>query len=137
MLCWDDLTLLRRMTDSPLMQRHSILTVEAVRVWQPDASCIAAGDEHATLAVRCYAAGGCGDAAIAQRMRLFVVDLDPQDVGRYNAAFAVARHGVIVGASDSDIVRCLAQLALELPDWPDDPEELAWITRTARREAGR
>jgi hypothetical protein len=117
------------------MQRHSLLIIEDVRAWQPDAGCIAAGDEYAVLAVRSYAAAGLGDAAIAHRIQLLTVELDPLDVGCDDAAFALARHGVIVGASARDIVGWLAQLALEVPGWPDDPEKLAWITRTALREA--
>jgi hypothetical protein len=119
------------------MQRDSLLLIEAVRESQPDTDCIAAGDEHAELAVRCFAAAGLGDAAIEQRMRLFVVELDPL-VGCDSAAFALARHGVIAGAPAGDIVGWLALLALEgVPAWPDDPEKLAWITRTALGEAGR
>jgi hypothetical protein len=34
----------------------------AVEAWQPDAACIAAGDEYLTLALRCYAAGILSDA---------------------------------------------------------------------------
>jgi hypothetical protein len=48
-----------------------------IKAWQPDADCIAAGDEHAVLAVRCYAAAGLSNTAIAQRIRLFSADADP------------------------------------------------------------
>jgi hypothetical protein len=115
----------------------AFLTIEATTAWQPDVGCIVNGDEHALLAVRCYAAAGLSDAAITQRLRIFGAYADPPETGRYDAALALARHGAFVGAPPREIVAWLAYLALQVPCWPDDPEEIASMTYAALREAGR
>jgi hypothetical protein len=121
-----------------ILPTATFLTVNAIKAWQPDPNCIRAGDEHVTLAVRCYAAGGLSDVAIAQRIRLFGDYADLPDIERCDAAVAVARHGAIAGASPREIVEQLARLALEVPCWlPDDPEQIAALTAAAMREAGR
>jgi hypothetical protein len=111
-----------------------LLTVDAIEAWRPDAVCIAAGDEHAVLAVRCYAAAGLSDAAIAQHLQQFRADLEPLDIGRYDAALAVARHGAVVGAPARQIVAWLVYLACEVPAWPDDPHEIAAMARAVAAE---
>jgi hypothetical protein len=95
------------------------------------------GDEHAVLAVRCYAAAGLSNAAIAQRIRLFGADLEPPDIERYDAAVALARHGAVVGALARQIVVWLVHLACKVPCWPDDPHEIAAMVRGAMAEMGR
>ena len=45
-------------TQTQPVRWHSVLTVEDVRAWRPDPACIAAGDEHVVLAMRCFAAAG-------------------------------------------------------------------------------
>ncbi len=41
---------------------------DCVQGWQPDASGVAAGDEHLILALRCYAAAGLWNDAIKTRL---------------------------------------------------------------------
>jgi hypothetical protein len=113
----------------------TFLTVNAIQAWQPDVHCISAGDAYAGLAVRTYAAAGLSDSQIAQRMRLDAA-ADPPFIERYDAAFALARHGARVGASARQIVAWLAHLAVEVPCWPDNPEEIASMTRAALQEVG-
>ena len=125
------------MTRTQPVQWHPVSSIEAVRAWRPDPTCIAAGDEHVLLAVRCFAAGGLSDAAITRRLRQTATELEPLGFGRYDAVLALARHGAVTDAPATEIVGWLAQLALQVPCWPDDPEELASITRTALQEAGR
>jgi hypothetical protein len=116
----------------------TILSIEAIKDWQPDGTCIAAGDGHIILAVRCFAAAGLSDRAIARRIRLFGDYADLPDIERCDAAVAVARHGAIAGASAREIVELLARLSLEVACWlPDDPEAIAALTAAALREAGR
>jgi hypothetical protein len=114
-----------------------VLAAEVIEAWRPDAVCIAAGDEHAYLALRCFAASGLSDAAIARRLRRFGADLQPPDIGRYDAALALARHGALVGAPARQIVTWLVYLACEVPCWPDDPHEIAAMARGAMAEIGR
>lgn len=122
------------MSDAPLLD--TFFDIAAIKHWNPDRDCIAAGDEHVTAAVRCYAAAGLCNATISQRIRLFAVDADPPE--RHDAAIALARHAAFAGAPARQIAGCLARLAIELPDWlPDNPDEIASLTRAALREAGR
>jgi hypothetical protein len=111
--------------------------LRAIENWRPDETCLGAGDEHVALAVRCYAAGGLANSEIARRIRLFGADADPQDIDQHAAARALARHAAIAGASPREIVELIARLALEVPCWPDDPEQIAALTAAALREAGR
>jgi hypothetical protein len=118
--------------------QDAILSIKAIKGWQPDGACIATGDKHVTLAVCCYAAAGLANSDIAYRIRLFGAVADPPSIERYDAALALARHGAFVGASARQIVGWLARLALEVPCWePDDPAEIASMTCVALREAGR
>jgi hypothetical protein len=112
----------------------TFLTVDAIKAWRPDAVCIAAGDEHAYLALRCYAAAGLSDAAIAQHLRRLDADLQPLNIGRHDAALALARHGALVGAPARQVVAWLVFLACEVPCWPDDPYEIAAMARAAMVE---
>jgi hypothetical protein len=115
---------------------NAIPTIDAIEAWQPDLICIRAGDEHASLTIRCWSAAGLSDRAITQRIRRFFgIETDPPE--RYDAALALARHGAFVGASAREIVGWLARLALEVQCWPDDPDEIASMTCVALREAGR
>ena len=112
----------------------TFLTVDAIEAWRPDAVCLAAGDEHAHLALRCFAGAGLSDAAIAQRLwQPFGATPECCD----DAAIALARHGALVGASAHEIVKWIAGLALVVPCWPDDPEQIAMMSAAALREAGR
>ena len=120
-----------------ILPTTTFLTVDAISAWRPDADCIARGDEYAVLAVRCYAAAGLSDTAIAQRIWLFGAEVGPPDIDRYDAALALARHGAIVGAPARQIVTWLAYLAQVVPGWPDDPAEIASMTRAALQEVGR
>ena len=115
----------------------TFLTVDAIEAWRPDADCAASGDAHVTLAVRCFAAAGMNNTAIAHRMRLFGGDPEPPDIGGCDAALALARHGALAGASAHQIVLWLVRLAFEVPCWPDDPDEIAAIVRSAIAEAWR
>ena len=49
----------------------------AVECWQPDVGCIAAGDRHIELAVRCWAAAMLSDYQISKRLRDFAVGVCP------------------------------------------------------------
>jgi hypothetical protein len=109
----------------------------AVAAWQPDAASIAAGDEHLNLGVRCYAAAGLSDRQIAQRSldlagALPELDTAP-DIGRHDAAIAVARHAALDGLSVPNIIALLAWLAVELAGGPD-PDEIADIAQAAYAE---
>ena len=120
-----------------ILPTTTFLTVDAISAWRPDADCIASGDEYAVLAVRCYAAAGLSDTAIAQRIWLFGAEVCPPVIDRYDAALALARHGAIVAAPARQIVTWLAYLAQVVPGWPDDPAEIASMTRAALQEVGR
>jgi hypothetical protein len=109
-------------------------SIDALQAWRPDTHCVAKGDEYAGLALRCYAAAGLGDAAIAQRMRLLAGNDEVAVVRHQDAALALARHGVAVGASARQIVTWFAWLAHQVPLWPDDPEEIAALVRLALLE---
>jgi hypothetical protein len=115
----------------------AFLSTEAIEGWEPDSACMATGDEHAIFAVRCYAAAGLGDTAIAQRIRIFGAESDLPDIERYDAVLALSRHCALVGVPGRQIVALLAHLAPYVPGWPDDPKELAAITHAALQVVGR
>lgn len=102
-----------------------ITTTESRKL--PDLRCIAAGDEHLDLAVRCFAAAGLSDRQLARR----IIDhqLAPTDL--HDAAVALARHCAVCGMRAREIALALADVAGALPAWPDDPEYLIWLAREA------
>jgi hypothetical protein len=108
----------------------------AFQKWQPDAGCLAAGDQYVGYAIRCFTAAGLSDAQINQR----VCDLigvcayayTPAQE-RYDAAISLARHCALMGMSPRHIVAVLAYLAAEVPCWPD-PDDIAEIAQFAVAE---
>jgi hypothetical protein len=127
-----------RVPDETLVDVANPTILEAVKAWQPDPDCVAAGNEYCLLAARCYAAAGLGDRSIRRRFLHYAgPEIDPPEIERHDAALALARHGAIVGASASEIVVWLARLAIDVPCWPDDPAEIAAMTRAALQEVGR
>jgi hypothetical protein len=110
----------------------------AVEAWQPDAACLAAGDEHALMAVRCFAAGGLSDRQITRRIlhRLGVsTEIDTElGVWPYDAACAVARHAAVEGLPLRRIIAVLCELAVSLPGLPIEPNEIVAIARAAIAE---
>ncbi len=110
--------------------RNDIL--DAVRRWAPDRRCLAAGDQHACIAVRCYAAGGLSDQQIVHRI-LDLLGVDYADTDRYSAAIAVARHCAAMDLPLRQIIAVLAYLAAEVPGSPD-ADDIASIAQAAVAE---
>lgn len=107
--------------------------LSAVKAWRPDAACIEAGDEHLTLALRCWAAAMLSDAQITDRLRAVASSFGCQ---RYDeAAIFVARHCAIAGAPYAEIIDVLVELAVIAPAWPDDPDWIAWVARSVIAES--
>jgi hypothetical protein len=107
--------------------------------WQPDPRCIAAGDEHALLALRCWAAARLSDAQITRRILDLAgacADVDTPEFECWSAAWAVARHAVWCGLPAKRVARLLGRLSVLLPGSPDQPDEIASITRAAISEVG-
>jgi hypothetical protein len=112
----------------------------AVQAWQPDAACLAAGDEytalhHVALAIRCYVAAGLSDRQIIDRVLRNLdtatdVDTAPE---HWNAAMAVARHCALMDMPLNHIIAVLAYLAVEVPCFPD-ADDRAEIAEAALRE---
>jgi hypothetical protein len=110
-------------------------TLAAFEAWRPDAGCVAAGDQYAGYAIRCYAAAGLSDAAVRRRYLRFAGEpIEPPEVDRHDAAVALARHAALAGAPKRQIIAWLTRLTVEVPCWPDDPDEIAAIARAAVRE---
>jgi hypothetical protein len=103
----------------------------AVQRWRPDPEVVHAGDRHAILALRCWAAAGLSDRQIARRMAELTPPAD--DTAAFAAATAVARHAAVVGLPLHRVVALLASLAAELPASPD-ADELADIATAAVKE---
>lgn len=115
------------MLDAPDLDYADVLA--AVERWRPDPQCLAAGVEHALLAVRCFAAAGLSDQQIARRMLDLAgvsSDVNTAPVGdRSDAARAVARLCAIMDLPLRHIIAILAYLAAEVPGWPDADENAA------------
>lgn len=111
----------------------------AIEAWQPDAECIAKGDEYLTLALRCYAAAGLCDAQIARRLLDLAGVSTPDEysiaIGPETAAVIIARHLALCGMCARDITLVLADCGGMLPAWPDDPDLLIHIANHAVEEA--
>jgi hypothetical protein len=105
----------------------------AIEAWRPDPICLRAGDEHLTLAIRCFAAAGLSDAQVTGRVCDLIGVSLPEPPERCSAAVAIAQHLAVCGMREREIVLVLADLAGQLPAWPDDPDELIWIARGADR----
>ena len=113
------------MLDAPDLDFRDVLA--AVERWRPDPQCLAAGDEYARLALRCWAAAGLCDQQIAQRLLDLAgvsteIDTDPDTI-----AVALARHCAAMGKPRDHIIAVLAYLAVQVPFWPaaDDLAEIA------------
>jgi hypothetical protein len=115
------------MLDAPDLEFRDVLA--AVKAWQPDAACLAAGDEHAALALRCWAAAGLCDAQIMRRALDLFGTTDP----RYVAAIAVARHCASMDLTRNRIIAVLAYLAVHVPCFPD-ADDIAEIAIAAVAE---
>jgi hypothetical protein len=106
----------------------------AIQRWQPDAGCIAKGDEYAILMLRCWAAAGLSDKQIVGRiLRGLGVSEDFQEVCYDTAALVVARHCARVDMTLANIIAVLAHLAVEIPCWPS-ADEIAAVARAAVTE---
>lgn len=100
----------------------------------PDPNCLAAGDAHLDLAVRCYAAAIMSDDEIDRRV-LDRLGIAPEpELERHTAAWAVARHAVWSGLPSKRIARLLGRLSIWLPGSPDEPDTIAAIIRSAIQE---
>jgi len=119
------------MLDAPDLDVRDVLA--AVKAWQPDAACLAAGDDNLTNTLRCYAAAGLSDSGVESRIlhRLGVPPVRYDD-----AAIVVARHCAIAGMSFAAIIEIMVYLAVEVPGWLDDPDAIAALVRSAIAEAG-
>jgi len=100
----------------------------------PDAQCVEAGDEYLRLTLRSYAAAMMSDHQIRGRI-LASLGLTEATVvnAQDDAAHVLAQHMAWAGESTNRIVEVLCSLST-LPAWPDDPEELTFIAKTAVRE---
>ncbi len=122
------------MLDAPDPDFRDVLA--AVEAWRPDAACLAAGDECARRALRCWA-GALSDQQIVDRiLGLVRVDtsIDTHNIGHYDAAIAVARHCAIAGMTFAEIIEVMVHLAVEVRCWPDDPDAIAYLVRNAIAE---
>jgi hypothetical protein len=103
----------------------------AIQRWQPDAHCIAKGDEYAILMLRCWAAAGLSDKQIVKRiLRDLGVSGDLQEICYDTAAIVVARHCARVDMTLANIIAVLAHLVAEIPCWPS-ADEIAAIAQAA------
>jgi hypothetical protein len=106
----------------------------AIQRWQPDADCIARGDEYAMLMLRCWAAAGLSDKQIVERiLRDLGVSEDIQEICYDTAAIVVARHCARVDMTLVNIIAVLAHLVAEIPCWPS-AAEIAAIAQAAVME---
>jgi hypothetical protein len=103
--------------------------LSAVQAWQPDPTCLAAGDEYVDLAIRCFAAAGLCDRQIDLRLGRTAPEIE-----RFSAALAVARHAAWSGLRPQRIAHLLGRLSIWLPGSPDDPDEIASLVRAAVAE---
>ena len=106
----------------------------AIQRWQPDADCIARGDEYAMLMLRCWAAAGLSDKQIVERiLRDLGVSEDIQEICYDTTAIVVARHCARVDMTLVNIIAVLAHLVAEIPCWPS-ADEIAAIAQAAVTE---
>ena len=106
----------------------------AIQRWQPDADCIARGDEYAMLMLRCWAAAGLSDKQIVERiLRDLGVSEDIREICYDTAAIVVARHCARVDMTLVNIIAVLAHLVAEIPCWPS-ADEIAAIAQAAVME---
>jgi len=99
----------------------------------PDRGCLVAGDRYLDWALRSYAAAGLSDEGIARRI---ADQVGPPPVHLSDGAWAVATHLAAAGATFNQIIDILVRLASEVPGWPVDPDELAYVARAAIAEFG-
>ena len=125
------------MLDAPDLDFRDVLA--AVERWRPDPQCLAAGDEYARLALRCWAAAGLCDQQIAQRLLDLAgvsTEIDTAShMAHDDSAIAVARHCAIAGMSFNEIIEVLVNLAAEVPGWLDDPNAIESLAHRAIAEA--
>jgi hypothetical protein len=103
--------------------------------WQ-DAQCLAAGDEHVQLAIRCYEAGLLWDDQITRRVldvAGIAVQAQAETPETWTAAEAVARHCALMDLPLRRIIAILAYLAVEIPAFPDG-DTLGEIAELAVKE---
>ena len=106
----------------------------AIQRWQPDADCIAKGDEYAILMLRCWAAAGLSDKQIVERiLRDLGVSEDIPEICYDAAAIVVARHCASVDMTLANIIAILAHFVVEIPCWPS-ADEIAAIAQAAVTE---
>jgi hypothetical protein len=108
----------------------------AIQRWQPDANCIAKGDEFALLMLRCWAAAGLSDQQIVDRIldQLGVTaTVDTHQDHCDTAAIMVARHCASIDMTLANIIAVLAHLVVEIPCWPS-ADEIAAIAQAAVAE---
>lgn len=103
----------------------------AVECWQPDVGCIAAGDRHIELAVRCWAAAMLSDYQISKRLRDFACP----EQRSIDAPWAFALHCARSGVPAREVTVWLAEL-VKVPGWPDG-EEIAYLVIAAIGGEGR
>jgi hypothetical protein len=118
------------------VQPTSDLLLSAIKAWQPDPACLAAGEEYVDLALRSFAAAGLSDLSIIRRLlRCAGYALTHDDPPWPDEAMiAVARHAAFCGLPEQQIGRLLARLSTELPDCVRDPSEIASWVRAACQE---
>lgn len=125
-------------TSEPGARSSELLTEDHFR--RPDPECLAAGDAHVGLALRCYAGAALSDIEMRRRLECFAAELadnPPDYIGPRDAAFAVAEHCAIVAAPPQLAVQILADLSVAIPGWePTDPDDIAALVRATYREIG-
>lgn len=102
----------------------------------PDAECLAAGDQYLHLSLRAFAAAMLSDAQISKRIieRLHCEVVCPEDAsGRYDAAWAVAKHCALMDVPLRKTIALLAYLSAEIPAWPE-ADDIAGIAEAAIAE---
>jgi hypothetical protein len=97
----------------------------------PDRDCVATGDRYLNWAIRSFAAGGLSNEGISRRV---ADQVEPPPVHLSDVLWSIAWHCAAGGLPFHQIIAVLVYLADEVPGCPDDPEELATISRWAIRE---
>jgi hypothetical protein len=100
-----------------------------------DAGCIAAGDDHQLLAVRCYAAGMLADRQIVERMVALVGIEFVVDTERDTAAVELAHHCATMAVPIELAIAVQAYLVAADIGWPD-ADAIASIVQDAYRTGG-
>ena len=118
--------------NAPFDASFRLATEPAIRI--PDPKCFAAFNDYLALAVRCGAAAGLSDRAIARHAMRLIGCADTPDITTNDLAYVVAQRLARSAEPRSRIIKVLCMLAVEVPGFPVDPDEIDSIARIAIEE---